>query len=113
MKKNIALFAILGAPVIAFAQNLSNVQTLVQAIGSIVDLLIPIAFAAALLFFFWGLAMYLLAGGNEEAQTKGKTMMLWGVIALFVMASIWGIVAFINQALGIQETTSVTVPSVQ
>ena len=112
MKKLIALAAVVGAPVVAFAQ-LGNLQGIVDAIGTIVNALIPIAFAAALLFFFWGLALYLLAGGNEDSQAKGKTMMFWGVIALFVMASIWGIVSFINEALGISEETTVTVPSVQ
>lgn len=111
MKKIIAVAVVLGAPVLAFAQQLTNIQTLVTSIGNIVELLIPIAFAIALLFFFWGLAQYILAAGSDEAKAQGKNMMIWGVIALFVMASVWGIVAFIGQALGIQQGT-VTVPTV-
>lgn len=111
MKKVIALSATLGAPVVAFAQ-LGNITNIVTALGNIVNLLIPIAFAAALLFFFWGLAQYILSSGNEEAKEKGKQMMLWGILALFVMASIWGIVTFLGTALGITQSGSITVPTV-
>ena len=91
---------------------LGNINTLVTSLGNIVELLIPIAFAVALLFFFWGLAQYILAAGSDEAKAQGKNMMIWGVIALFVMASVWGIVAFIGQALGIQQGTDITVPGI-
>ena len=72
----------------------------------------PIAFAAALLFFFWGLAQYVLAAGNEEGKVDGKTKMLWGIIALFVMASVWGIVGFIGDALGIDQGADINAPGV-
>ncbi|MEK7514583.1 MAG: hypothetical protein AAB587_02065, partial [Patescibacteria group bacterium] len=91
MKKIIALAAIVAAPAVAFAQ-LGNITSLVNQISNIITLLIPVAFAAALLFFFWGLAQYIMAGGDETTQKAGKDKMLWGVIALFVMSSIWGIV---------------------
>ena len=112
MKKLIAIVATLGAPALAFAQGLTNIQTLVTSIGNIVELLIPIAFAAALLFFFWGLAQYVLAAGSDEAKAQGKNMMIWGVVALFVMASVWGIVAFIGSALDISPTGTIVVPTV-
>jgi hypothetical protein len=91
---------------------LTNVTNLVNAIGNIVDLLIPIAFAVALLFFFWGLAKFILASGNEEAKAQGKNIMIWGILALFVMAAIWGIINFIGTALGIDRTQQINVPGV-
>ena len=30
--------------------------------------------------------------------------MIWGVIALFVMVSIWGIIAFLGEVIGLDET---------
>ena len=112
MKKVFTLAITLGAPLFAFAADLGNIDSLVVAIGGIVSKLIPIAFAIGLLFFFWGLAQYILSSGNEETKAQGRNMMIWGVIALFVMASVWGLVAFIGNALGIDQTDTIQVPKV-
>lgn len=116
MKKSIiaASALALALPVVVGAQNLGNVQDIVAGINVLVNTLLPIAFTAAVLFFFWGLATYLLAAGDEGAQDKGKRIMLWGVIALFVMSSIWGLVRFIQSAVGVNgNVNTVNVPGFQ
>lgn len=100
MKKLISFGIVaLALPVLAFGQQLGNVESLAQSIGRIVNVLIPIVFALAMLFFFWGLAMYIFGGEHKADQAK-KTM-IWGVVAIFVMAAVWGLVAFLGDALGI------------
>ncbi len=81
------------------APNLGNVKTLASSIGDIIEILIPIVFALALLFFFWGLAKYLLGGAEDKDQAKN--LMIWGIVALFVMAAVWGLVRFLGTAIGI------------
>jgi prolipoprotein diacylglyceryltransferase len=92
--------------------NLTSVKSLVTNFGDIVQLLIPIAFAAAVIFFFWGLAKFILHSSSDDAKDEGKRLMIWGVVAIFIMASIWGIVAYMNSALGINNQTSITPPKV-
>jgi hypothetical protein len=48
--------------------------------------------ALALLFFFWGVAKFILNADNDEKRTEGKKVMIWGIIALFVMVSVWGLI---------------------
>ena len=72
---------------------------LVQTIGDVVNGLIPIAIAAAVLFFFWGLARYILSANDEAKKKDGMNIMFWGLIALFVMMSVWGIVRFFQNQL--------------
>jgi amino acid transporter len=87
----------LSLPLVASAQ-LTNTEGLLQAALRIVNsTLIPIAFALAVLFFFWGVALYVLKSG--EQKDEGKKIMVWGVIALFVMTSVWGLVRFIQREL--------------
>jgi hypothetical protein len=71
------------------------------AVRWIIDFLIPMTVALALLFFFWGLAKFILHADNEDARAGGKQIMVWGIVALFVAISIWGIVYFIQRELGI------------
>lgn len=74
-------------------------QELIRGVKGIVDLLIPLVVALALLYFFWGLAKFIRSAGNEDARDEGKQIMLWGIVALFVIVSVWGIVQFLQREL--------------
>ena len=52
----------------------------------------PIIVGATLLVFFWGLAQFIRSAGDEKKIVDGKRLMFWGIVALFVMVSIWGII---------------------
>jgi len=106
MKK--AVIISLGAvflPLVAQAQQLDELTGLTQSVGNIINLLIPIVFALAILYFFWGLAQFILAAGGDGAD-EGKSKMLWGIVAIAVMASIWGLVAFLQTNVGIDPTAA-------
>ena len=47
--------------------------------------------AFALLGFLWGLSKLILNADNEQKRAEGKQILLWGIIALFAMVSIWGL----------------------
>ena len=82
-------------PSVAFATS----HTLKGIIGTMVDIVntaIPVAIAIAVLTFFWGLAGFILQADNEQKRYDGKQLMIWGIIGLFVIISIWGIVAVIS-----------------
>lgn len=110
--KKVIIAALVFAPALALAQNLSNIKTFVTSIGQVVSLALPIVVGIALLAFFWGLVKFIFAQGNEEAKTDAKKIMLWGLIALFVMVAVWGLVRFIGTALGINQGDTIIVPGV-
>jgi hypothetical protein len=94
MRTVIISFFFLVLPLIAQAA-VGSFQELLTAFGSIIAKLIPLAVGVALLFFFWGVAKTIRGADNENTVAEGKRIMLWGIIALFVMVSIWGIVKFL------------------
>jgi hypothetical protein len=105
----------LVAPALAHAQlgqGVSNIQRIIEQLGSIVNTLIPIVFAIALLVFFWGLVKFILAAGSEDAKETGRRLMIGGLIALFVMSAVWGIVKLIAQTFDVQTGGSGDVPTV-
>lgn len=61
--------------------------------------------AAAVVVFFWGVVKYMSSLGDEKKRADGKYMMAWGIVALFVMVSVWGLVAIITNTLGLDNTT--------
>lgn len=107
MKKFIVA-ALAFAPALAMAQELGRVETLLQSIGRLIDIALPIVIAIALLAFFWGLVKFIFSTDKSE----GTQLMIWGVVALFVMVSVWGLVNFIGESLGVDQTDSIVVPTV-
>lgn len=101
MKKSLAITFLYALPFVAFAQsgNLTPIKNLVVSVGQILNMLIPVLIAAALVVFFWGLVMYIWSGGKNSAQ--GRKVMLAGLISLFVMVSVWGIVRLAQSALNV------------
>jgi SNF family Na+-dependent transporter len=98
-------------PIFSYAQNLSKTRTLLENADDIVrTVLVPLAFTLALLFFFWGVAKYIWSAGDKE---EGKKIMVWGVVALTVMTTIWGLVYFIGTELGLDEQGTITIPTIQ
>ena len=52
--------------------------------------------------FVWGVVQYVISGASEEQKDKGKQYMIWGLIALTVMVSVWGIVKIVGNTFGIE-----------
>lgn len=89
-------------------QGLFNI---LRIIAELINFALPIVVALALLYFFWGLAQYVLNASNEEKKGKGKEIMIWGIIALFVMVSVWGIVNVVKQTFELSDD-AIRVPGI-
>jgi hypothetical protein len=110
MKNKIIVPLLLAVtPLIASAQ-FGGVKGLIQSFGDIIQTLTKIAAALALLAFFWGLVKFISRAGDEKAIEEGRRLMIWGIVALFVMVSVWGLVLFLQQQLGIHAGLPFTVP---
>ncbi|XKT74181.1 MAG: hypothetical protein ACJKTH_02370 [Patescibacteria group bacterium UBA2163] len=57
----------------------------------IINPLIGLLMALAVVYFLWGAAQLVLNGGSEEGRKKGKDALLWGLIGLFIMVAVFGI----------------------
>jgi hypothetical protein len=109
--KKVILAAVVFAPAVVFAQTLGNLETLLRSIGRLVGIALPIVVALALLAFFWGLVRFIF--GTEEGKKEGRSLMIWGLVALFVMVAVWGLVRFIGNAIGVTpESSPQAVPTV-
>ncbi len=74
-------------------------------LGNVVDLiinpLIGLLFALALAFFVWGGAQFVLGADDPEKQKKGKTALIWGLIGLFIMSAVFGILEVVTATFGV------------
>lgn len=112
--KKIIIISTLSLPILSFAQSDpsgslcdgKNIGTLGDIFGWATCLLsnaiVPLLFSAALAIFIFGVVKFI---GNSDSKEKGKgrDFMIWGVVGLFVMISVWGLVNVLNVTFGVRN----------
>ena len=80
-------------------------DALITFVGKVVDLIINpfivLLFTAALFLFFLGMVQFILGASDETKRQTGKRHMVWGVIGLFIMVGVFGIMAVLLRTFGI------------
>ncbi|MFA5831711.1 MAG: hypothetical protein WC878_07860 [Candidatus Paceibacterota bacterium] len=94
------------APSFAFAEG-GSLSALVPKIGDIVNQLIPILSSVVVLVFFYGLIKYVLSAGDDDASKKARGYMIRGILGMFVLVTIWGIIGFMQNTIGNTEGPTV------
>lgn len=88
-------------PVTAFAA-FAGIKGLLTEFLKLINSVIPILFGLSILYFFWGIIMFIKNdAGNDKTREEGKKKILWGIVAIFVFVSIYGILEWIGNTLGI------------
>ena len=67
----------------------------------ILNPLITLAFAVALLVFFWGIFQFINSETVDAKRDEGKKKILYGLIGMFVMISAYGLIRIILGTFGI------------
>ena len=66
----------------------------------IINPIIVFMFAVATLIFLYGIVEFLSNPANEETRDKGKQHIVWGVVGIAIMVSVFGIMQLIINSLG-------------
>ena len=64
---------------------------------------LPLIITLALVSFVWGVVQYVINTDEEAKRAKGRQFMIWGIVALTVMISVWGLVSLVGGSFGIQN----------
>lgn len=103
MKKTVLISAVLVVfPVVALAAA-ADAFTILTTINRLVNIIVPILIAVAVVFFIIGVLQYIM-GSAEEAKKSGRAKMVNGLIGLFVIIAFWGIIALITTTFGVGPT---------
>jgi len=62
---------------------------------------IPLLITLAIVFFIWGVGQYMLNANDSTKREEGRKFMIWGIISLFVIVSIWGLIKLLTGTFGI------------
>lgn len=103
MKKLLAVGLSGLLPILAFAQGLDydpseGIGGLLNWFKNLLNALVPIVIAIAVVWFIWNVFMFVIKEGEDK--DKAKSAMIWGIIAIAVMVSVWGLVAILTNTFG-------------
>ncbi len=89
------LILITFAPIPVFAQRVNDFESLVGKIYGMLSSIVPLIVALTLIVFLWGI-FQLVRSNSEDTRADAIKVITFGVVALFVMVSVWGLVAILN-----------------
>jgi hypothetical protein len=96
--KDLSKFAVLTlslAPSLASAQAITSFEGLVGKIYGMVASLVPLIVSLTLIVFLWGI-FQLVRSNSEDSRKDAIKIITFGIVALFVMVSVWGLVAILS-----------------
>ena len=97
------LLSTAAAPV--FAQmKITTIPQLLARMEEILNVIIPFIIGLAVFTILWGIFIYITKAGEEEKRTEAKLYIVWGIIAVFSMLSIWGFVNILVNSFTLDTT---------
>lgn len=77
------------------------VNTIVpKIVANIVIPILELVFFLAVFLFIWGLLGFFMNGEDTTKREEGRQHILWGVIGMTIMVSVYGIIRFVASSLG-------------
>ncbi len=104
-QKHSIIFLLFTIPSVVFATGTLN--DIEDAVLKLLNSVVPLLIAAAVVFFLWNVLKYINSGDNAEERTQARALMVYGIIAIFVMVSLWGFVNVLDDAFDLKKTVPV------
>ena len=96
---------------VVWAQNTTWLKSVVTGGNTILTQAVPALVTVALMVYVMSAVVLVARAQNDEARKTGRKRMLWGIIGIFVMVSVWGFVAILQDVFGIGSSTVPSRPS--
>ncbi|GEM_PF-647988 len=96
---SLGALGILGAPAIVLAATPKNFKELADLLTALIGTATAVLMVFGLVMYLWGMAVNIPEFGDEKGAEKRKSFFFWGIIVLFIMVSIWGIVQLLETTL--------------
>lgn len=96
-------YSLLMLPSLVSAQgNAQDARSLTAYLSGLINQrLIPLFISMALAYTIYSVVTFIAADSESQKREEKKQQIFWGVIGLFVIISIWGLVAVISNSFNI------------
>lgn len=98
--------SLVAIPVVAGAADIRDTLGL---FNTVLKGLMALFITLAVVVFFWGLISYLFKQGEDKSE--GLKIMFYGILVIFVMVSIWGIIALLQNTFKVGGQQQLNFPT--
>lgn len=102
--KKIFIAVMILSPFVALAAS-TDFETIIRKTSGWAIGLINLLLIIATLVFLWGVIKYISAGGDAATIKEARSYILWGIIGLAIMGSVWVLVRFLQRSVINEEGT--------
>lgn len=92
-------------PLLAMAIDIKT--DIIDKLIGIFNALIPLLMVVATVFFLWGVLQFVTSGGDEDKRKEGRDHIIYGLIGLFIMVAVWGLVGAIQGTFGLTSPAGI------
>ena len=78
------------------AGPITSFQDLAKRLLDMINLVIPFIISLALLYFLINIFKLVFASDDSKGREDAKGLIIWGIVTLFVMVSVWGLVRILT-----------------
>jgi len=106
MKKFLYALPLFALPFVTSAEELelSAVGNFIDTIIELMQKIVPLLIGLAVLVFLWGVLKYVISGADDADKRKeARGFMIWGIVSIFIMVSVWGLVGILQTSFGIDS----------
>ena len=99
-----SIFRAIMFSALLIAINTARAATIEGIISKVKDVLLKVVsllIIVGTVVFMWGIIRYISAGDDETKVEEGRNLIIFGLIGLAVMVSVWGLVKIIADTFGI------------
>jgi len=100
MMDSLILKAYAAAPGMDAAGSTSLNELITKVMDNIVNPIVYLIIALAVVYFVWGVLVFIQNADDPEKRAQGYKHMIWGIIGLFIILSAKGIVNVITSTIG-------------
>ncbi len=83
----------------SFPQTSMNLTSFVALFYRYVNATTPVLASLAVACFFYGLVRYIYYAGDAKGHEFGRQAIIWGLVGMFIIFSLWGILQFLKLAV--------------
>lgn len=84
--------------------NLSIIPFLNRVNDIIINPIIYLLFTLALIYFLYSIVRFLRLESGDSARKEAKNAIMWGLVGMTIMFSVYGIIALILDTFGITDS---------
>ena len=101
-----------GAPTVCTGGAVTTFQGMLCKTAELLNAVIPILIALGVVYFVWGVVQYVIAN-DEEAKKAGRDRVIFGIIGLAIIISVWGLAKLLGNTFGLnQNVQDINFPTV-